>query len=90
MLPGRALRKLNVSNRAERARGSSVLGRELDTNAGRTEKRSRVHLNVNETHFYGFLSLFCVHWEQGAINWRIFISCAKADIAKISHYRKLP
>lgn len=67
-----------------------MLGRELDTNAGRTGKRSHVHVNVNETCFYGFLSLFCVHWEQGAINRRIFISCAKADIAKISHYRKLP
>lgn len=35
-----------------------MLGRELDTNAGRTGKRSHVHVNVNETCFYGFLSLF--------------------------------
>lgn len=36
------------SNGAERAHGSSMLGRELNTDAGRTGERSHVHLNVNE------------------------------------------
>lgn len=40
--------ELKGSNGAERARGSSVLGRELNTDAGRTGERSHVHLNVNE------------------------------------------
>lgn len=78
--------ELKGSNGAERARGSSVLDRELNTDAGRTGERSHVHLNVNERLLRVSFLFFCVHWEQGAINWRIFISCVKADVAKISHY----
>lgn len=40
--------ELKGSNGAERARGSSMLGRELNTDAVRTGERSHVHLNVNE------------------------------------------
>lgn len=49
--------ELKGSNGAERARGSSVLGRELNTDAGRTGERSHVHLNVNER-LLRFLSFF--------------------------------
>lgn len=58
--------ELKGSNGAERARGSSVLDRELNTDAGRTGERSHVHLNVNERLLrVSFLFFLCALGARG-------------------------